>query len=159
MTGPSPGCQPPLKLSLITPFHERDMLRRRCMQKLAHTRGKSLTNTHADPQMDALSCTPPTVLAVLREKKKEKKREKEETARRLNSLRQPLHLTKQTPECLPAPALCFLSRALKTSCRFVKASPPLCLTGADRSGVPLCQPLNSQLKPLRWRKRMGRGLK
>lgn len=52
------------------------MLRRRCMQKLAHTRGKSLTNTHADPQMDALSCTPPTVLAVLREKKKKRKEKK-----------------------------------------------------------------------------------
>lgn len=68
------------------------------------------------------------------------------------TLRQPFYLTKQTPRCLSVLAFYFLSQALKTLCKIVKAQPPLGLMGSDRSHALLCQALNSQLKPLKRRR-------
>lgn len=88
MTEPSPGCQPLLKLSLITPFHQHDTFMHRCMQTRTHTRGK-VTNTHADTQTDVPSCT---------------SRRPGSNEKSLGdwTLRQPLYLTKQTPRCSSA---------------------------------------------------------
>lgn len=56
------------------------------------------------------------------------------------------------PSCLSMLTFCFLSWALKMPCRMVKAQTRLGLMSWDRCCTPLFQALNSQLKPLKWRK-------